>query len=100
MVRLIGRIPLEFGNRTSLDAFRTVAAFNVYGDMGDGFIHVHHLKDLATIGEEYEVDPIEDLRPVCPNCHAMLHRTVPAMSIEDLRAIFEKKSTQMERKSP
>ncbi|MGO8752077.1 MAG: hypothetical protein ACLQNE_39570 [Thermoguttaceae bacterium] len=64
----------------------------VYGEIGDGFIHVHHLLDLATIGEEYEVDPITDLRPVCPNCHAMLHRTRPAMSIENLRAAVEQRA--------
>jgi len=58
---------------------------DTYGDLGDGFIHVHHLRDLATIGEEYEVNPEEDLRPVCPNCHAMLHREVPAMSIDELK---------------
>ena len=66
----------------------TVCGFSfveAYGEMGREYIHVHHLKDLATIGEEYEVDPVEDLRPVCPNCHAMLHRTVPAMGLEDLR---------------
>lgn len=59
----------------------------VYGAIGEGFIHVHHLRDLATVGEEYEVDPIQDLRPVCPNCHAMLHRETPAMSISKLRSI-------------
>ncbi|HTE83782.1 MAG TPA: EVE domain-containing protein [Dehalococcoidia bacterium] len=59
---------------------------SVYGDLGKDFIHVHHLRSLAELGEEYEVDPIEDLRPVCPNCHAMLHRSSPALSIEDLRA--------------
>ena len=58
---------------------------NQYGEIGEGFIHVHHVRDLATIGGEYEVDPLNDLRPVCPNCHAMLHTTVPAMSIEELR---------------
>ena len=31
------------------------------------------------------MDPIKDLRPVCPNCHAMLHRAVPALSIDDIR---------------
>lgn len=45
-----------------------------YGERGKGFIHVHHLRSLADVGQEYEVDPIKDLRPVCPNCHAMLHR--------------------------
>lgn len=68
-----------------------VCGFNFsdrYGDIGEGFIHVHHLKDLATVGGEYEVDPIRDLRPVCPNCHAMLHVEKPAMSIESLRSIL------------
>lgn len=45
-----------------------------YGDLGKNFIHVHHIKPLSTIKEEYEIDPIRDLIPVCPNCHAMLHK--------------------------
>jgi hypothetical protein len=56
-----------------------------YGDMGKDFIHVHHLVPLAKLGKEYQVDPVADLRPVCPNCHAMLHRTDPPCSIEDLK---------------
>jgi len=44
-----------------------------YGEMGRGIIQVHHLKPLSKIRGRYEVDPIEDLRPVCPNCHTMLH---------------------------
>lgn len=59
-----------------------------YGSIGEGFIHVHHVQDLAMIGCEYEVDPIEDLRPVCPNCHAMLHTEAPAMGIDSLRTII------------
>jgi hypothetical protein len=39
----------------------------VYGTLAEGFIHVHHVRPLSEIGEEYEVDPIEDLRPVCAN---------------------------------
>jgi 5-methylcytosine-specific restriction protein A len=57
-----------------------------YGDLGQDYIHVHHLIPIHTIGEEYEVDPIKDLRPVCPNCHAMLHRAEPCLTIESLRA--------------
>lgn len=60
----------------------------VYGDIGEGFIHVHHLKPLAEVGESYELDPIADLRPVCPNCHAMLHRKTPPFSIEELQRQF------------
>lgn len=45
-----------------------------YGSLGKGFIHVHHKIPLSEIGDEYEVDYVNDLIPVCPNCHAMLHR--------------------------
>ncbi|MEW6738299.1 MAG: HNH endonuclease [Nitrospirota bacterium] len=58
---------------------------NKYGQIGKGFIHVHHLTQIADIGEEHEIDPIKDLRPVCANCHAMLHRKRPALGIEDIK---------------
>ena len=56
-----------------------------FGDIGKGFIHVHHIKPLSEINKEYKIDPIKDLRPVCPNCHAMLHKKVPAYSIEEIK---------------
>jgi 5-methylcytosine-specific restriction protein A len=59
-----------------------------YGAIGEGFIHVHHLRELASIGKEYQVDAERDLRPVCPNCHAMLHRRRPALGIEELRGLI------------
>lgn len=59
-----------------------------YGEIGRGFIHVHHVKPLSEIGEQYEVDPIQDLRPVCPNCHAMIHTKSPAMTIEELKTLI------------
>jgi 5-methylcytosine-specific restriction enzyme A len=61
---------------------------SLYGARGRGFIHVHHVVDLATIGKEYVVDPVADLRPVCPNCHAMLHTETPAMQIDTLRELM------------
>jgi 5-methylcytosine-specific restriction protein A len=70
----------------------SVCGFNfqkIYGNIGTDFIHVHHLTQLATIGEEYEINPIEDLRPVCPNCHSMLHRKEPPYSIEELKQIIK-----------
>lgn len=60
-----------------------------YGDIGEGFIHVHHLREISSIGNEYEIDPIEDLRPVCPNCHAMLHTDRPALTIDSLRQFLK-----------
>jgi 5-methylcytosine-specific restriction protein A len=58
---------------------------NAYGLIGNGFIHVHHLVPLAEIRRKYELDPIRDLIPICPNCHAIIHLTQPAMSVEELR---------------
>ncbi len=58
----------------------------MYGEVAEGYIHVHHLRTLSKIGSEYVVDAVEDLRPVCPNCHAVLHHRIPAYSIEEVRA--------------
>ena len=63
---------------------------NVYGQIGIGFIHVHHLKPLHTVDETYEVDPEIDLVTVCPNCHAMIHRSNNPLSIEHLRDVMRK----------
>lgn len=60
-----------------------------YGELGRGYIHVHHLTPLATIGEQYVVDPVHDLRPICPNCHAMLHRREPPLSISELQRVYD-----------
>lgn len=57
----------------------------VYGDIGVGFIHVHHIRPLAEVDAQYDVDPVIDLRPVCPNCHAMIHRGENALSVDELR---------------
>ena len=59
-----------------------------YGERGKDFIHVHHKIPLSEIGKEYHLNPINDLVPICPNCHAMLHRHKPAISIEDLKEIM------------
>ncbi|MCC6543182.1 MAG: HNH endonuclease [Nitrospirae bacterium] len=66
----------------------TVCGFNfeeAYGAIGSKYIEVHHLKQVADVGEEYLVNAISDLRPVCANCHRMLHKTRPPISIEELQ---------------
>lgn len=57
-----------------------------YGEVGRRFIHVHHLVPISSIGKEYELDIEQDLVPVCPNCHYMLHRKDPPYTVEELKA--------------
>lgn len=59
-----------------------------YGELGAEFIHVHHLRPVSQLQESYKVDPVADLRPVCPNCHAMIHRQDPPLSISSLRMLL------------
>jgi 5-methylcytosine-specific restriction protein A len=64
---------------------------STYGVKGQGLIHVHHLLEISEVGKEYEVDPQKDLAPVCPNCHAMIHRRKPAYSISEVKKMMKKK---------
>ncbi|WP_406600262.1 HNH endonuclease [Flavobacterium ardleyense] len=59
-----------------------------FGEIGKNFIHVHHVVDISTIGSEYELDPIVDLKPVCPNCHAVLHKKRPSYNINELKSFI------------
>jgi predicted HNH restriction endonuclease len=68
-----------------------VCGFNfsaVYGSTADGFIHVHHLKPLGEIATSYVVDPIVDLRPVCPNCHSVIHLGGATRSLEAVKQLL------------
>lgn len=66
-----------------------------YGSVGKDFIHVHHLTPLSLIGESSLVDPIKDLRPVCANCHAIIHRKNPPYSIEEVAQMIEATSRKL-----
>jgi 5-methylcytosine-specific restriction protein A len=69
-----------------------ICGFNfgsTYTEIAKGYIHVHHLRPLSEIGGKYTVDPIEDLRPVCPNSHAVLHLRVPAYSIKEIKDLLK-----------
>ncbi len=59
--------------------------YKKYGEIGKGLIHVHHLKPLSEVRRGYEVDPIRDLLPVCPNCHAVLHNRTPPFTVEEIK---------------
>jgi 5-methylcytosine-specific restriction protein A len=57
-----------------------------YGDLGEGFIEVHHQIPVSAMGESYIVSPKSDLVPLCANCHQMVHRENPPIPVEELRS--------------
>lgn len=59
-----------------------------YGAIGKGFIHIHHIIPINSIGKDYVIDCEKDLVPVCPNCHAMLHREDPPYTIDELKELI------------
>lgn len=62
----------------------------VYGELFKNKIHVHHKVALNEIDIEYEVNPKEDLIPVCPNCHLILHSKVGGTyTIDDVKKFID-----------
>ena len=61
-----------------------------YGDKYKRFIHIHHIKPVSKMPKRYEVDPVKDLIPVCPNCHAVIHYGNKTLSIEAVKKLLEK----------
>ena len=59
-----------------------------YGELGDEYIVVHHTVPISQMGTDYVVNPAKDLVTLCANCHAMVHRLDPPISVEDLRKIL------------
>lgn len=68
-----------------------------YGELGSDFIHVHHIVPVSDMEEEKSVNPQTDLIPVCPNCHAMIHRKRSStLSIDDLKELVDFRITYQE----
>jgi 5-methylcytosine-specific restriction enzyme A len=61
------------------------------GMMPEGYIEVHHLKPISSYDEEHYIDPIDDLRPLCANCHRMVHLNKSNNSIDELSQNFDEK---------
>lgn len=56
-----------------------------YGERGHGFIEVHHSIPLSE-GERETTE--EDLVVLCSNCHRMVHRKEPLLTLRELRRII------------
>lgn len=68
----------HFGYNCSVCDFSFIEAY------GHKFIEVHHLKMISESSGEYIINPIIDLRPVCANCHRVIHSQNPPLSIEEM----------------
>lgn len=65
-----------------------------YGPLGRAFIHVHHIIPVSEIGRSMPTNPEKNLIPVCPNCHAMLHRSRETMHPDTLREIIKNRNQE------
>lgn len=59
-----------------------------YGEIGKGFLEVHHTKPLATYDDEHPI-PQSELCALCSNCHSMVHRKKEVMDVDELKRIHE-----------
>jgi hypothetical protein len=75
----------EHGHSCKVCDFNFAAAYGA--EVGGKYIHVHHIVPLAQAGTR-RIDPVSDLIPVCPNCHAMLHSQTPPMAPSLLRELI------------
>lgn len=64
-----------------------------YGSQAKGIIHVHHERPLSEIGGEYNLSAVDDLKPVCPNCHAVIHSKTRAYSIAEVKGMIRDDKT-------
>lgn len=58
-----------------------------YGAHGTRFIEAHHTVPIGSLEDERQTS-IEDLVGVCSNCHRMLHKTTPPLTVEKLKGII------------
>ena len=66
-----------------------------YGEIGKGYIDIHHERPIFQLSNdgntEFLKDALKNVKPVCPNCHRMLHRNRKhTLTIEELKNIISK----------
>lgn len=64
---------------------------DVYGQIGKEFIEIHHTNPVSEMGDSHAVDIVEELVPLCSNCHSMIHRRRPPYSVEELKSLIQNK---------
>lgn len=62
----------------------------LYGVAGHNLIQMHHLPQFHEIDSSYRLDAVKHLRPVCPNCHAVIHLHEPHLSISAVQEALKR----------
>jgi 5-methylcytosine-specific restriction protein A len=64
-----------------------------YGPIGKGKIQVHHKRLISEYKTEYVLDAINDLVPICANCHMIIHSKKIPFTIEEVKEIMKNSLT-------
>lgn len=71
-----------------------------YGAIGKGFIHVHHLEPISVRQGKRNTNARTDMVPVCPNCHAMIHRYGQNRTIRTIQQALKLAKNQRKLRKP
>jgi predicted HNH restriction endonuclease len=71
--------------------------YTVYGELGKGFIEIHHKKPLYQYEDEdmgiFLSEAVERVSPLCSNCHRMIHRNrASTLDVDEFKAKLEAQS--------
>ncbi len=70
----------------------TICSFSfskTYGRIGQGYIEAHHIIPISILAKDTIVK-ISDLAPICSNCHSIIHRYRPWLTMNQLKNAIEK----------
>ncbi len=60
-----------------------------YGEHGEDYIEVHHLRPVRTLTKKVNINPKKDMTVLCSNCHRIIHREKGnVLSIEELKGLI------------
>lgn len=86
------RLAIEAKEKWGLDC--QICGFNfekIYGPLGRDFIEVHHLRQLARQDGKGSKITVNDVRPVCSNCHSIIHRRKDMLSLRKVKRALRRR---------
>jgi hypothetical protein len=87
---LVARAKQRFKELHGGRVFCQVCGFDFaacYGPLGADYIEAHHTVPVSELQPD-SVTRVEDLAIVCANCHRMLHRKRPWLTMDELRSLL------------